>query len=277
MFRRRPRRKEMPSRRHSIFQTVRVFCQSDVESLYPLIAGYIERPELAESVIEFALDTDQWRSRYTWRIRRDVPRAVPCPLVDDESRARVEEYVRGMGLDDKVVEYMISALQWKGGQANNSEPWDLNLADWPFAYTAATILLSLCKNITTLYLGILDKSVLSIYIMLASMGRLAQPALQKVKHVEFIPNGHCGDEEYYAHMNLTRYFNLICRLPALESIVVDGVVDWDTDYQGLPVRTSSLKKLRMTHSHFSSSSLAAILTLAKGLEEFTFLLGSHLC
>ncbi|KAH6984583.1 hypothetical protein BKA56DRAFT_614314 [Ilyonectria sp. MPI-CAGE-AT-0026] len=259
------------------FKMIRVFCQGDIDSLYPLIVAYIERPSLADSVVEFAIDTEGWPS-YNFGAG-DTCAEVSSRPVNDDAHAAIEAYVRDMGLGDEALGVMLPALEWKKRQLRDGveeSRAESNAHVRDFATTASTILLSLCKNITTLYLGNLGswESPLQLYLLLAGMYRIPRPGLRKVKKVEIIAGAtDYTDERQYALLDYQTFFNYICRLPALESVVFDGAGDFEGSTQTLPRRMSNMKEISITHADIPSSALAKILRIPKHLEKLTLSFG----
>lgn len=273
-----PRIEQHQSEDQLTFSRIRISSAKDICSLYPLIAAYIEHPELAESVVELAVDTEKWPGyEGFYGYCPDQNRAVRRRPVSDEVHEKMEDYVWGMGLADEVVDFMIGALRWKKREVRDgitgAEWQGANSEEYKFATTATAIVASFCSNVATLYLGHVDQGPWSICLLLASMGRLAQPALQKVARVELLAGFNAVDQRDYGLVNLERCFNLICRLPALESVVAVGVADWDHEWEALPARCSSMRKLEVTHADMQNRTFATILKLPKALEEFKFSLG----
>lgn len=261
------------------FKRIRVFSQGDIDSLYPLIVAYIERPSLADSVVKFAIDAEGWPCYRFGAGFGDTYAEVSSRPVDEDAHAAIEAYVRDMGLGDEALGVMLPALEWKKRQLRDGvkeSRAESNAHERDFATIASTILLSLCKNITTLYLGSLGswESPLQLYLLLSGMDRIPRPGLRKVKKVEIITGatGHT-DEREYALLHYHTYFNYICRLPALESVVFDGAGDFEGNTQTLPRRMSTMKKISITHADIPSSALAKILRIPKHLEELTLSFG----
>lgn len=53
------------------YHRIRITNRDDIESVYPPIATYVERPSLAQSVKEAPLDADQWPSPRTCCLGKD--------------------------------------------------------------------------------------------------------------------------------------------------------------------------------------------------------------
>ncbi|KAF7552530.1 hypothetical protein G7Z17_g4239 [Cylindrodendrum hubeiense] len=185
-----------------------------------------------------------------------------------------------MGLGDEALGVMLPALEWKKRQLRGDEveesTKERNGHERDFANTASTILLSLCRNIATLYMGKLGwrASPLRLYLLLSGMNGIPRPGLRNVKQVEIITGTSWQSEATeYGLLNYQTYFNYVCRLPALESVVFDGVGDYEGGAQTLPQRASAIKKISITHADIPSKDLAMILQAPEQLEELTLSFG----
>ncbi|KAH7143652.1 hypothetical protein EDB81DRAFT_796094 [Dactylonectria macrodidyma] len=262
------------------YKSVRIMTQGDIDSLYPLIVAYIETPSLADLITSFAIDMDTWPCNIVGTgFGNSDPEISPQP-VEESLHAAVESYARNMSLGDGALRVMLPALEWKKRQLRDGvhESWrERARHERDFATTGSAILISLCKNITTLYLGGLGpfESPFQLYMLLSGMDRISHPGLRNVTRVEVIAgaNGSTNDREY-ASLSYRKHFNYICRLPALESVVFDGVADQSGgNPHTLPQRTSTMKKLNIHHAHISGRVLGKLLDVPKHLEELSLSFG----
>ncbi|KAM0815932.1 hypothetical protein AB5N19_01733 [Seiridium cardinale] len=137
---------------------IRIAKTSDFDLTYPLIAAYVEHPDLAFTVDELVVDEDAspgsrcdiWAGRENPRLRLQ-----PSPVRED-AQVAIERYVHGLGLGNTTTKAMLEVFDWKKrhlkGEAPDS-PKGLKVHDQAYASAAMTVLISLCSNITTLYLG----------------------------------------------------------------------------------------------------------------------------
>jgi hypothetical protein len=110
-------------------------------------------------------------------------------------------------------------------------------------------------------------------------GKLPQMHLQKLRHVRLLPevgiSYHGGDT--YEFIDLLAEARLFHRLPAIESISVDGITsNNDADHLGeFPPRTSNIKSIHVGHAMLPSSELAPLIRMPRNLEEFTHSVGGR--
>ncbi|KAH7159644.1 hypothetical protein B0J13DRAFT_539327 [Dactylonectria estremocensis] len=258
------------------YKSVRIITQGDIDSLYPLIVAYIETPSLADSITDFAIDMDTWPCNIVGSGFGDSnPEVSPHP-VEDQLHAAVESYVRDMGLGDGALQIMLPALEWKKRQLRDGvqeSRGERARHEKDFATSASAILLALCKNITTLYLGSLGwiESPFQLYMLLSGMNRIPQPGLRNVTRVEAIAGATgSNSEREHAWVSFQKHFNYICRLPALESVVLDGFADKScVNPHTLPQSASSIKKISIHHADMSSRVIGKLLAVPKHLEELS--------
>jgi hypothetical protein len=134
-------------------------------------------------------------------------------------------------------------------------------------------LFSLCKNITTLHLAEELHPSVDEYMIKLNYGDIKNPGLQNLKHVHFTPGSDRYDSRYYATVEILRYMQLIHRLPALESVTMDALQEYQPTYVYFVPRSGNMKKLEITHCHIGSDYLARMISIPKALEEFRLSIG----
>ncbi|KAH6664816.1 hypothetical protein F5X68DRAFT_177460 [Plectosphaerella plurivora] len=272
------------------FRRIRIVTREDIEATYPLITTYVENPSLALSVNEISLDPVTWMAIMSHMQGKEL--SEPARPVRHNAHAAVEAYARNIGLSVATTEKMTIALRWKmahlmaykppcpdGFSAHNSN----------YAHTAATILLSLCKNVEILNVGDLTISTsrsldiphsldwnlpLENYLLFNNYGKLASPGLQKLKHLRFLCGKPLWYDGCYIELDFLVWMRCFHRLPALESVEMDAVMDYQRVTRNLfPPITGSFKSLHVTHADMGASMLGIMMRIPRTLEEFVLSVG----
>ena len=268
-----------PSRSASMWRSVgsyrriQILEKDDIEALFPLVAAYIKQPSLADSVKELVIDCKSWPT--CGPIWLD-PNHLSFP-VDEDVHIAIGVYVRGLGLGDETVSTLLSALDWKKQQlagGTPGTPGTYSRQNFAFATAASVVLLSLCKNITRLYLGRVGRSALGEYLLKSNYGLIPQPVLQKLQSVEFIAGGDIMDDErYYDTVEFLDDFRYFHRLPVITSVTMDGVAEYQSARDLFVPQTSNIRKIHIGHADMPSSLIGTIIRIPKRLEEFSLSLG----
>ncbi|KAK7429136.1 hypothetical protein QQZ08_004351 [Neonectria magnoliae] len=204
-------------------------------------------------------------------------REPPLPVRDD-THAAIETHIRGLGLGEKTTSNVLRAFEWKKQhlKGNNPDvPDGFNLHNREFGLAAAAVLLYLCDNISTLYLGGVGwQPLLKDYLLKANYGLLSRPGLQKLKRVEIITGSSVYDDErQYASLEFLKYFQYFHRLPEIHSVFMEGVQEYQADKELFVPQTSNIKSIYIGHSELSSGMLGTIIRIPKALEGLTVSLG----
>lgn len=257
------------------YKRIRVSKRADIELTYPLIASYVEKPELAFTVDDFVVDEDSYPRRRSRRSGASETELEEPPLpVRDDAHGVIEKYVKGLGLGGITTELMLKALEWKRGHLKGEKPETPDgfyLHNRLYASTATVLLLSLCKNITTLYLGGVGYGTpLQDYLLKSNYGRLPAPGLQRVKNVEIILSSHGhSDDRTYKSLEFLDYFRYFHRLPALNTVTMEGFAEYQANRALFPSGTSSLKELHIGHTDISGGMLSTLVRMPKSLEKLS--------
>lgn len=265
------------------YKRIRIVKRDDIELTYPIIAAYVEKPELAFPVEELVLDVDSWpqeRRNYAMG-QRDAEMLEPAKPVREDAHKAIEDYVGTLGLGGDTTQRMLRALDWKkrylkGEKPETNIPEGFNDHNREYGYVAAVVLTSLCKNITALHFGGVGwNGPLREYMMKTNYGLLPQPGLQKLRHVEFYPEDYWMSiyPDSYSRIELLDWFRYFHRLPQIQSATLEGVMQYQSERSLFPPGTSNVKRLRIGHSDISSSMLATLIRMHRGLEEFSLSLG----
>ncbi|KPM41161.1 hypothetical protein AK830_g5427 [Neonectria ditissima] len=263
------------------YTRIRITERDDIESLYPIIAAYVNEPSLADSVTEVVVDSDHWPShRRCYLVADDMNKELrepPLPVRDD-AHAAIEQYIRDLGLGEKATSDMLRVFEWKKKHLKAEGPdvpHGFNLHNQEFGLAAAAVLLSLCNNVTTLYIGGVGwHSQLKDYLLKANYGLLSRPGLQKLKHIEIITgSSRFDDERVYTRLEFLQYFQYFHRLPAIHSVFMEGVQEYQAEKHLFVPQTSNIKRIHIGHADIPSDMLGTIIRIPKGLEELTISLG----
>ncbi|KAH8669076.1 hypothetical protein BX600DRAFT_461200 [Xylariales sp. PMI_506] len=259
------------------YKRICVATEADIRATYPLIVSYLQNPELASTVDDFVADETRhsrasivrWSDRDTNAPTFDHPTAAQ---VSDEAHLMVKSYVQALELGERTTQLMLEALDWKKRQLLEDavdSPRGYDTHNQEYASTARVILLSLCKNVTKLYLGTVGKDTpLQIYLLKSNYEAIQQPGLRRLKSIQIVPfPERMFDNRIYKELEWLDYFRYFHRLPQLESVTMDGFAEDNASRELFPAGTSTIKQLHIEHTDISSSMLGTILRLPQALEE----------
>lgn len=260
------------------YRSLCIVKREDIEATYPLIATYVQTPKLANTVRQVAVDPDAWPSRSTtfWGKKDEELDERPLP-VDEDAHAAIEAYVESLELDGTTTDAMIEMLRWKKAHLLGQRPavpGGFSMHNQAYAYTATAILLSLCPNIETLYLGDMRReTTLEGYLLHNNYRTIPSSGLQKLKILQYL-SAEPHDERTYSELDFLAHLRCFHRLPALRTISMDAVME----YQGItkyafPPRTGTFKALHITHVDISGLMIGTMIRIPRALEEFTLSLG----
>lgn len=259
------------------YERIAVADKQDIPRLHSLIKLYIAEPSLADYVTEMTLDSSAWShpTKRRWLLRGEtaaVEEELGPELLPDETDTALDNYSLGLGLSEEHTGNILSSLEWvryylvgawKGSALTRYE------RESAFLFAATIILLSLCRNISTLHLGRAGyEGPLAEYLLKSNYGQIPKPALQKLKHMElFTSSAAYVDERVYSRTEFMEYFQYFHRLPALESIVMDCAGEYQMDRQFFVEGSGNMKKIHLTHADITSETLSTLLGIPKSLED----------
>lgn len=244
----------------------------DVERAYQLLPAYIASPDLALSVKEFVLG------------QNCCGVSESSPRVSDAEHASIESHVRGLGLDAQGTRAMLESLGWRrrrkglghglrGGCAEDEEAYQRR---GDFAATVKVIMLSLCRNVETLYFfWALSSGPLRDYVLASNYGLIPRPALQRLRHLVYRGREHNYDGCYDA-LDFVEILRYVHRLPQITSLTMDGVAldpEVDSEVPFPPKTSHSLKRICLRHVHLDPYMVATIVRIPVALEELSLSLG----
>lgn len=268
-----------------LYERIRILMPGDIDRLYPIISAYVQEPSLAETVTEVVIGTEHWgRGCYfSGELDRPVVETEPEAPVRDEAHLAIEKHVQGLGLDASTTEAMAEALVWEKRRIMGAWTGPENIRNdrrIKFGVAAVVLLLSLCRNVETLYVSRLSYDTpIQEYLLKANYGLLTDAAaaggLQRLRTVEVVTGAHFpyDDEREYGRVELLEYFQYFHRLPALEAVVMEGVQEYQADRSFFVPRTGNMRTIHMSHSDVSGGMLGKILSIPKALEDFRFSIG----
>ncbi|KAM7216446.1 hypothetical protein V8F06_008159 [Rhypophila decipiens] len=263
------------------FKRIRV-TTGDIDRLYPVLAAYVQNPDLASTVTELVIDVPSWPGRYGGCLGfnqedQQAPTAAPSP---DEVAAhkQIEAHARALGLGSEATTFMLESLSWKfnGEPSPSSDPYSHspNSAKG-FASAASTLLLSLCPNITLLHAYGLEQAPppLVDFLLRNNYGLLPAKHLQRLERVH-MQAWSPDDNRQYDRLEFLDYFRYFGRLPALRTYSADAVMDYQADREvAVPGSSSSITKISITNAEVSGDMLGTIMRVPRALEELTVSLG----
>ncbi|VUC29246.1 unnamed protein product [Clonostachys rosea] len=266
-----------PPARHTAWQRL---CVSDFDRLYPLLTTYIQQPSLAESVTELVMDFSSRERSWPNDYPPDEPEESSLGVTGD----LVREHVRSLGLGDRETKGMLHALRlwvnrqetpanWQPGDSESSEPHYLHDE---FAGFAAVVLLSLCKNLSTLHIAPPMSGfspMLEDYFLKTNYGMLQEPGLQNLTKVQVLPGMWWGEETVYGQLEFLRLFQYFHRLPAINTISIDSLQEYQSHYTTFIPRTGNMKTLKLDHVDMDNSFLTLLISVPKVLVELKVSLG----
>ncbi|KAJ4257381.1 hypothetical protein NW762_008500 [Fusarium torreyae] len=270
--------------RQTKYKTIKVTNEDDIERLYPLLLSYIAEPAKANSLREVIIDTYAWPSFYSCFYDEDGPillrkggevleRKRANRQVDHDTHSSLEEHVLDLGLGDYLTDQLIEALVWKkrhwmGHVSDNARDFDDH--ERKFAAAAVVILLSLCNSLSTIHIADFP-TLVGEYLLRNNYDQVKIPGLQQLKTVEFIKTIPLDDRNY-ENVDFLEYFRYFGRLPAMESLMMEGVTEYEIEGLVSP-GTSNIKNIHLSHVDISGSTLGMVIRAPKALEEFKIVIG----
>ncbi|KAG9495552.1 hypothetical protein J7337_013801 [Fusarium musae] len=243
--------------------------QEDTKRLYCLLQSYIEDPLRAKAVKEVVIDAAPWIYAPTSKIPEydELPTSMGYEELGDPTEIRLRRYARRLELSDETADQVDKILSWK------CREYEFKLQkESEFSIAMIILLFSLCENISTLYIAENLQQPIVDYMLKANYAQMKSPPLQKLKNVRLFA-GARSDERFYTACDILRSIQLIHRLPALESVAMDGMSDYQADRQFFVPATGNMKRLEITHCDISPSFLTVMISIPKALEEFKLSIG----
>ncbi|KAF5567258.1 hypothetical protein FNAPI_722 [Fusarium napiforme] len=251
------------------YSRIQISSKEDTKRLYCLLQSCIEDPSRAKAVTEVVIDATPWIYASTSRVPRydELPTSMGYEKLGGPPEIRLRRYARRLELSDATTDQVDKILGWK------SREYEFKLQkESEFSIAMIILLFSLCENISTLYLAEDLQQPVVDYMLKANYAQMKSPPLQKLKSVRFFA-GAQSDERFYTACDILRSIQLIHRLPALGSVAMDGMSDYQADHQFFVPGTGNMKRLEITHCDISPSFLSVIISIPKALEEFKLSIG----
>ncbi|KAM0555773.1 hypothetical protein ACHAPJ_006169 [Fusarium lateritium] len=270
--------------RQPMYKTIKVTNEDDIEKLYPLLLSYIAEPAKANSLREVIIDTYAWPSFYSCFYDEDDPillrkggedldRKRANRQVDHDTHSSLEKHVLSLGLGNYLSGQLTEALAWKkrhwmGHVSDNARDFDDH--ERRFAAAAVVILLSLCHSLYTIRIADFPTLVRE-YLLKNNYNQVKIPGLQQLRTVEFIKTIPLDDRNY-ENVDFLEYFRYFGRLPAMETLTMEGVTEYEIEGLVSP-GTSNIKNIYLSHVDISGSTLGMVIRAPKALEEFKVSIG----
>ncbi|KAF5575151.1 hypothetical protein FPCIR_13288 [Fusarium pseudocircinatum] len=251
------------------YSRIQISSKEDTKRLYSLLQSYIEDPSRAKAVKEVVIDASPWIYASTSKIPiyDELPTSMGYEELGDVSETRLRRYARQLDLGDETADQVDKILSWK------CREYEFMIRkESEFSIAMIILLFSLCENISTLYLAEHLQQPVMDYMLKANYAQMKSPPLQKLKHVRFFA-GARSDERFYTAFDILGFIQLIHRLPALESVAVDGTCDYQADRQFFVPGTGNMKRLEITHCDISPSFLTVMISIPQALEELKLSIG----
>ncbi|KAF5558096.1 hypothetical protein FMEXI_463 [Fusarium mexicanum] len=251
------------------YSRVKISSKEDTKRLYCLLQSYIEDPSRAKAVTEVVIDATPWLYASMSKLPHydELPASMGYEELGDMPEIRLRRYARHLALSDETADQVDKILSWK------CREYEFELQkESEFAIAMIILLFSLCENISTLYLAEHLQQPVVDYMLKANYAQMKSPPLQKLKHVRFFA-GAQHDERFYTAFDILGFTQLIHRLPALESVAMDGMCDYQAERTFFVPGTGNMKRLEITHCDISHSFLGVMISIPKALEEFKLSIG----
>jgi hypothetical protein len=246
------------------FKRIRLVTPQDFYTSYGIVAGYLNHPEAALSVEECILHpTFSGHSPYVGPLG-----GTPTDPVDDSMQERVVKHAQSLGLGDELALQLSEALDLSTLRYND---YNGELAEnYSFDVAVATLLISLCPNIVTLRVDDVDlTSPLGQFLMKNNYGMLAKPVLQKLREVQLHPV-NCLDNREYARIQSIDHIRYFHRLPAINTLSMEGLEEFDSIVDYFPPKSSpGIKEIRMSHVDMSAEMVGTLIRIPKTLEKYS--------
>jgi len=279
----------MQSQPQPRFRRIRIENDEDINRLYPLILDYLHEPARALSVEELIItkSVSSYQLSTLTHAQEEVLDREEARDVSTETS--LIQLVEDIGIPDVDVNQWVRILTWMKPELATSRagttgayglPATFPRRDSLFAHHAATLLLSLCRNIT--HLTLRDpgfESPLPNLLLQNNYNKLRLQLLPNLRHVSILPTDELiiSDERFYTTMDFLGHFRRFHRLPSVESIEVAAIAEDSrgTDWTLHPPRTGNFSRISVAHSDLSSTFLVALIGAPKALRSFSMSVGGR--
>jgi hypothetical protein len=251
------------------YSRIQISSKEDTKRLYSLLQSYIEDPSRAKAVTEVVIDVTPWIYASTSKLPDydELPTSMGYEELGDPPEIRLRRYARRLDLGGETADQVDKILDWKRRE------YEFKLQkESEFSVAMIILLFSLCENISTLYLAEHLQQPVVDYMLKANYVQMKSLPLQRLKEVRFFA-GAQSDERFYSAFDILGFVQLIHRLPALESVAVDGMSDYQADRTFFVPGTGNMTRLDITRCDISPSFLTIIISIPKALEEFKLSIG----
>lgn len=286
--------------------------KQNTSRIYQMLEAGITQPEALDTVTEIVVKLkenkemcffpmkDEYTAPYIEReearqVRPDHPLRDVLRILDlsNESTGSVREEDRLMKIltwSDPEVATERDARLAADPQRKHVQAW-ISLQDREFIHHATPLILMLCRNVESLTYGACPlpympdrnrpnkEHILVKTLLRNNYGKLPQMHLQHLRHVRLLSQvglfWYGGD--VYEHIDLLGETRLFHRLPAIESISVDGITrNGGADaLEQFPPAISNVKSIHVGNSMLPSSGLAPLIRMSRNLEEFSHSVGGR--
>lgn len=260
---------------HTSYHRIRIFKGEDIERLYPLIAAYIQDPARADSVKEVLINTSTWSLGEYYELSSKPDLVEVPPPVSDGIYTTIQDHVCRLGMGKQETRHWLDHLKWKHAHQQGQlprKPRHYGIYNQKFAQLATAIILSMCKNISLLGLSATLPEPLQNYLLKSNYNLIPNPPLQKLEHVIFLPN-LLNDERSYDQVEFLDYFRTFHRFPALRSVSLEAVEEYQAERDFFVPETSAIKELHIGHCDVSGRMLASMIRIPRGLETLSVSMG----
>lgn len=229
------------------------------------MAAYLNRPAAAHCVKEVLVDIQTYGHPFLGAMS-ETPKGIQT--INDDTLEKMAKHAQSLGIGEEISEMMSKSLEQdiSSFRASNSE-WRL---DKSFNPAIATMLISLCPNITTLRVwGVQASSCLGQLLLKNNYGLLANPVLQKLKTVQLHPI-RVMDDRQYARMDSLDHVRYFHRLPGIRLLSMEAIQDYEFVFDVFPPKSSpGIKELHLSHMDLTSDLTCPILRMPKNLEKLS--------
>ena len=104
-----------------------------------------------------------------------------------------------------------------------------------------------------------------------------KPYLQNLRSVEFLPHQDSAweDERFYREFDLFAMISFFDRLPSMEHIGVDIIIEDENGLHDLEPASSNISRIRIDHSNLNTWFLSPLINSCKVLREFHYTIGGR--
>ncbi|EED15401.1 conserved hypothetical protein [Talaromyces stipitatus ATCC 10500] len=280
--------KELPLRRK--YRRIRIKSQKDIDKAFVILLSILRRPQLGGYVRHIEYDQPP-KSYHNYEIR-----TKDLKVLSNEDSRILQMAVTKASFTGEYAEKVINMILQSPPPYHFGDLKEELRTVWiaqalaALLVSASPYLESMATSVPMYVYGFSTETGASLgmpqeimrfplekLLIEANSEQPEKPYLQYLHSVEIIPHEGSGwdDERFYMRFELLSMLLLFTRLPSMEYICVDAVMEEEDGPFDLEPSSSNLSRIRIEHSNLRTWFLMPIIYSCKVLREFHYTIGGR--